>query len=335
MTPGVLITFDVECSMGGAWGNPALRPVPPSRAIMGEYDGRSLGLPLICDILEACRLRGTFFLDPFLDEQGYPGEGEKICRYLLDRDQDVQLHVHPNHKHWAQHQAGEPFRKTDDMAALSGTEQEALLVEGAERLARWTGRAPVAFRAGNMTASEETLTHLPAAGLRIDSSYVFTMTGKLHAFAAGEHYNGSRWYGKVLELALSGYYQPNWPGLRPAKPVDLVGISFEECRDAVLRIAEAGADSVVILHSFSLFKVRNVQYDGGRPDRVVIRRFRRFCQWLARRRQSLPARTFAEIDAAVRAGEYEARSAPPPRLGRPVRALVRRSVQAVNRLYWV
>ena len=32
-----------------------------------------------------------------MDEQGYPGEGERICHYLLDHGQDVQLHIHPNH----------------------------------------------------------------------------------------------------------------------------------------------------------------------------------------------------------------------------------------------
>jgi hypothetical protein len=28
MKPGVYITVDFECSMGGAWANPALRPAP-------------------------------------------------------------------------------------------------------------------------------------------------------------------------------------------------------------------------------------------------------------------------------------------------------------------
>ncbi|NLV30790.1 MAG: polysaccharide deacetylase, partial [Acidobacteria bacterium] len=85
MQPGVLITFDVECSMGGAWQNPDLRPVPPRLGMMGEYGGRRLGIPLICDILERSRLGATFFVEPFNDELGWPGETEPVVRHLAER----------------------------------------------------------------------------------------------------------------------------------------------------------------------------------------------------------------------------------------------------------
>ena len=113
MKPGVHITIDVECSMGGAWGDPALRPVPPARAVMGAYGDRQLGLPLICDILQRADLAATFFVEPFADEQGYPGEMERACALLADRGQDVQAHVHPNHWHWGLKQRGQPFEFTD------------------------------------------------------------------------------------------------------------------------------------------------------------------------------------------------------------------------------
>jgi len=58
MKPGVYITVDVECSMGGAWQNPDLRPVPPSRAVWGRYGHRELGLPRIVDVLVRLLLVG-------------------------------------------------------------------------------------------------------------------------------------------------------------------------------------------------------------------------------------------------------------------------------------
>jgi len=333
--PGVFVTFDVECSMGGAWGDSGLRPVPPRRAMMGEYGGQAFGLPLICDLLGWAGLAATFFVEAFTDEQGCPGEAERVCGWLLDRGQDVQLHVHPNHRHWGMHVRGERFGRTDDIADLLADGQRELLDEGVERLKGWTGRAPVAFRAGNMAASEQTLEQLARVGVRIDSSYTFAYLGGQCRFADHETYNGSKWYGDVLEVALSGFRQPRLPGLHPAKPVDLVGISFGECRDAIEGICGAGADAVTILHSFSLFKVRNVQYDGGRLNLIVTRRFRRLCEWLGSNRESYPTYTFGQLADAVARGDYEARRVEPLTLGRPGRALVRKGVQALNNLYWV
>jgi peptidoglycan/xylan/chitin deacetylase (PgdA/CDA1 family) len=333
MKPGVYITFDVECSMGGAWANPSLRPVPPARAMMGEYGPRRLGVPLITDILNRCGVAATFFVEAFAEEQGHPGATEPVCRYLLDHGQDIQLHIHPNHKHYGQKQKGLAYVFTDDFSALSSEEQMDLLAEGAARIAAWTGRRPVAFRAGNMAASEATLQQLPVAGIKIDSSYAFPYAGGQCRFSPADPYNGSRWYGDVLELALSGFYLPAIPGLRRAMPVDLMGTSFEECREAIRRICGAGADTVVILHSFSLFKVRNYQYEGGRLNWIVTRRLRRLCEWLAGHADEFPAYTFSQLAAAIADKHYEARAVPPPRLS-GARGILRKAVQAYNCLYW-
>jgi len=331
---GVYLTFDVECSMGGAWRDDRLKPVPLARGMMGHYGDRQLGLPWIVDILAEHGLAATFFLEPFNDELGHPGRTEPICRYLLDRGQDVQLHVHPNRKQYALRTQGQVFRETDNLTELDPAEQQALLMEGAERLAGWIGKRPVAFRAGNMAACEQTLEQLSAVGIHIDSSYTFPYAGRRCFFGPAAPYNGSKWYGDVLEVALSGFRQPRIAGLHPAKPLDLAGISFEECRSAALKICGAGADAVMILHSFSLFKVRNAQYDGGRPNRVVARRFRRLCRWLAGRTDELPVRTFSQLADDVAQGRYEANAVPPCRLNDALTALTRKTVQFVNRFYW-
>ena len=336
MKPSVYITIDVECSMGGAWGNRELRPVSPSRAVWGEYYNNKFGLPLIIDILSRNKLAATFFVEAFMDEQGYPGQAEPICQFLLNHGQDVQLHIHPNHKHYALSLQQEPYPFTDQMADLEPEAQHALLKEGFERIMRWTCRPPVAFRAGNMGASEETLKQLAAVGIRIDSSYSFPMAGDRCRFGSAESYNGSRWYDDVLELALSGFYGPHFLGLHPSKPLDLMGISFEECRDAIYKICECGTDAVVILHSFSLFKVRNIQYDGGRLNWIVARRFQRLCEWLTENRSKFRVCTFAELAMDIESNQYEARAVPPCKLAGPqaaLRALARKAVQAYNRFY--
>lgn len=334
MNRGVFLTFDVECSMGGAWGDPGLRPVPPARAVWGEYGSQRFGLPLIVEILEQNGLAATFFVEAFTDEQGYPGEMERACHYLLEHGQDVQLHIHPGHERYGRVLAGKiPLGPgSDQMADLPPAEQLALLQQGADRIRRWTGRPPAAFRAGNMGASEETLRQVEEAGILIDSSYAFPFAGGQCRFPAAQPYNGSRWYGGVLELALSGFQKLRLPGFHWAKPLDLVGIGFEECRDAIDCIVGAGADAVVILHSFSLLKVRDVQYNGGRPNWIVTRRFRRLCRWLADR-PDRPTYTCRQLAEAVEAGEYEPSHAPPCRLVHP-RSIVRKAVQVWNGRYW-
>jgi hypothetical protein len=331
MKRGVFITFDVECGMGGAWDDASRRPVAPARGVWGEFGARKLGIPWIVEILAQSGLSATFFVEPFMEEQGYPGAGERICQYLLDHGQDVQLHIHPNHRHYGLKQRGLPAPFIDNIADLSPADQLALLREGSDRIQRWTGRRPVAFRAGSMAASEDTLPQLESAGILIDSSYTFPYAGRQCHFSPEHLYNGSKWYGQVLELALSGFCQPIVSEMGRPKPLDLVGISFEECRDAIRLIHGAGADAVLILHSFSLFKVRNVQYDGGRPNRIVARRFRRLCQWLAA--TQLPVRTFSDVAAAIADKSYRAKHVPPCRLAHP-RAILRKAVQAWNNLHW-
>lgn len=333
MKPGVYLTVDVECSMGGAWGEPALEPVPPARAVWGEIDGWQFGIPLITDILNRYNLSATFFIECFMEEQGYPGQTEKICEFLLERGHDVQLHIHPGYSLYQLHKQGKIHSKTDQMADLPPDEQRKLLQQGRDRLKSWTGRDPAAFRAGNMGAAEETLEQLSAVGIKIDSSYAFPFTGSQCRFSPANPFNGSRWYGDVLEMAFSGFYQPRIPGLRPAKVLDPMGISFEECRCGIRQITSTGADAVLILHCFSLFKVKNVQYDGIRPNRIITRRWEKLCRWLSEADEGFAVYTFSELADAVANGEYEAKEVPPGRLSGP-RAVIRKAVQVYNNFYW-
>ena len=89
MKPGVFLTFDVECGMGGAWQDPDARPVPPARGIMGQFGRRRMGLPLIAEILDDNGLAATFFVDPFNDElvsrrRDKRNGGAKSCGAILD-----------------------------------------------------------------------------------------------------------------------------------------------------------------------------------------------------------------------------------------------------------
>ena len=172
-----------------------------------EKDHRHVVLSLApqgLDLLEK-RRKGltdmfTNFMEPFNDELGYPGETEPVCRYLIDQAQDVQLHIHPNHFHYGLYRAGKSHPRTDQIADLSVDQQKKIVIDGADRIERWTGQRPIAFRAGNMGASETTLKVLQDAGIWIDSSYTFPFLGGNCKFSKNNLYNGARWYENVLEF---------------------------------------------------------------------------------------------------------------------------------------
>jgi len=331
--PAVYLTVDVECSMGGAWQNPSLAPVSPERAIWGRYGEKEYGIPLMIAYLSRHGLGGTFFVEAFLEEQGFPGEGKKICDYILKHGHDVQLHIHPCHPFYPLYKQGKPYPPTDQMADLAPEQQREILQQGSDRIFAWTGKRPAAFRAGNMGASEETLRQLAAVGIPIDSSYSFPFAGGQCCFSDRDAYNGSRWYGDVLEMAFSGFYQQGIPGLGKTKVLDPMGISFEECRTGIRQIRDAGADAVLILHSFSLFKVKNKQYEGGKLNRIVERRVARLCQWLGERETGIATRTFSELAAAMKDGRYQAKAVKPTTLP-ACGAIIRKLVQGYNTFYW-
>jgi len=333
LKPGVIISFDVECSMGGAWQNPELKPVSPAKGMMGEFGNKRLGIPLICDILEKNNLKAAFFVEPFNKELGYPNETEKVCSYLMERGQDIELHIHPNHYNYKLFLENKPFVFTDQMYECPPLFQLELLNKGMERIEKWTGKKPIAFRAGNLGADEETLKILSKAGIKIDSSYSYPFAGGQCAFSKKEPFNGSKWYGDVLETALSGFESMVLPGIYSSKPLDLMGISFEEARDAVKKICKSGADAVLILHSFSLFKVKDKQYSKARLNRVVKKRFEKFCAWLDKNREDYPPRTFEEICSLIEKKEYSPQKTDPVKIKNPIRAGLGKSVQFANNFY--
>ena len=56
----VYFTVDTETSMGGAWQNSQYSPLPLERSMLGLYNSRFYGIPLLMDILDEHGFRATF-----------------------------------------------------------------------------------------------------------------------------------------------------------------------------------------------------------------------------------------------------------------------------------
>jgi hypothetical protein len=336
MRTNVYLTVDTEHSMGGAWGNAALRPVPAERHIYCHIGGKDNGIGWICDELERHKFRATFFAEVFCSLVFGVDATRSWCQYLLEHGQDVQLHTHLNYYYYAKKQvspvaASEP---TDDIARLPQPLRTELLEQAYRIFYSLTGYAPAAFRAGNWVANRAFLSDLANLGIRLDCSFnpavADSFPGEALALNVLQKINGT-W-----ELPLSAVRQrlPEPHLARGVRPFDLVSLSsWEICKTLDESWKKSTPHVAAVLHSFSGVKTKDVQYEQIKPNRVVRGRVRSFLDYLAARSDRFRVRTLSELASEL----DDAQPTAPvelPNLGF-IHPLARKVVQAVNTMYWV
>jgi hypothetical protein len=336
MKTSVYLTVDTEHSMGGAWDNAALRPVPAERDIYCRIDGKDNGIGWICDELERHKFRATFFAEVFCALVFGVDATRSWCQYLLQRGQDVQLHTHLNYYYYARHQISPvaASERTDDIAKLPQPLRTELLEQACRIFYSLTGYAPAAFRAGNWTANRSLLSDLANVGIRLDSSFnpavANSFAGEALALNALQKIDGT-W-----ELPLSAVRQrlPEPHLTRGLRPFDLVSLSsWEICKTLDDSWKRGTPHVAAVLHSFSGVKTKDVQCERMKPDRVVRRRLRSFMDYLAANSDRFRVRTLSELASEL----HDAQPTAPvelPNLGF-IHPLARKVVQAVNTMYWV
>jgi hypothetical protein len=192
-----------------------------------------------------------------------------------------------------------------------------------------TGKSPVAFRAGGFGASQSTLTALSQVGIDYDSSFNAAAVGR-SCFIDARNPSNIPWrVGPVWEVPLTNF-RVGFGAVRGCKPLDVAGVSWFEIM-RVLNSAER-SDSpavVVILHSFSFLKRKDVQFEGARADRLVIKRFEALCKYLKSNPLRFRVMTFGDRPQFDNLPADQL-----PDLGWLLPA-GRKLVQAVNRAYWV
>jgi hypothetical protein len=336
MVLNVHITIDTECSMGGALDDPSVLPVTPERGVLGQIRDRFYGTPLIMDVLEESDLKGTFFVEAFSAYNVGEAELSRAYRQIVDRGHSAQLHLHPIHYYYWQVKRGVISRKqvvpprSDMLATHLREQQRALLREGIQIFEKLIGRKPVGFRAGNFGASSTTLEVLAELGIRCDSSYNAAYIGNTCLFEGGPARNRPWRHNGIWEIPVTNFRTGLWK-CQGLKAMEISAVSSWEMRHVLEQAGRLGLGTVtLILHSFSLLKIRDLQYRKIRPDWIVISRLRNLCRFLASRREQFRVVTFDDaLDLA------ESKPEPPlPNMGTVIPA-VRRVVQGINRAYWI
>jgi peptidoglycan/xylan/chitin deacetylase (PgdA/CDA1 family) len=341
MKTNVYLTVDVESSMGGAWRSDALLPVPAERRVFCKIDGIDYGIGWQTDELERRGFRATFFCEVLSTLVLGEADTSSYLEFLLNRGQDVQLHTHPNFYFYAQYLAcrerGESYdhsARSDSLWRLSSDLQKHLLSQAIEIFKRLTGNRPLAYRAGGYQANKSSLSILSELGLLIDSSFNPSYSGSGSFDRENLLANVPQAVHGVWEIPVTVAIQdlPDPRNVTNLMPFEISALSMNEMRRILDHAHCTGTEHVVIMfHSFSGVKPKDVQYSELRPDHIVRRRFTGILNYLAASQDRFRVSTFGEL-AQKPDILSTCTPTPLPRLGY-IYPLTRKLVQLLNRPY--
>ena len=272
----VLITIDVETSSGCTKAEGCFPP-PISDRILGEHEGVFYGTPLIMDLLEKRDMRGTFFVNAYLDSFYQEDEIRAVVEEIVQRGHSVQFHAHEEFRCFR-------YCKEEDAACrksclkndsyLGGNsldKQLEILEEGARNIQRWSGTYPVAFRGGSWDADRVTLDALRILGIPLE----FSLSGFEHKLADQFSVNRVTTKDGITEVPVYLYRQSTPFKFKP-RYWDIESGTFLEHKVLLQEALDSGLKTaVLVMHSFSFCR-----RDLGCPNQTNIDRFDRLLAFI-------------------------------------------------------
>ena len=270
----VFVTIDTEYSYAlAAQTSPASREENFARSISCQTPDGCAGVPYQLDMFERHGLEAVFFVDP-MPALVYGVEAiAEVVGPIVERGHDVQLHVHTEWLALAGRanplgaRTGRNIKDFgfDEQCALLDYARGALMSAGAPR--------PVAFRAGNYGANDDTLRALAELGFTHETSHAPGIEGSACAISLGREDRRPVPHCGVIEVPI-GCIDNFGHGLRHAQ---ITALSAWEMLDAI----EFGRDNdlrsfTLVSHSFEL-----LCRERRRINRVVRRRFEKLCSGIA------------------------------------------------------
>lgn len=278
MPTRVFITIDTELM----WRHHA-RGLDAETIAARSFEPAGVGVTWQLDQLARHGLKACFFVDPMPAMVYGLDPFKALVRTILDRGQEVQLHLHPN---WAgastqDRGAHSPFELIDydydEQLELIGTAASLLRAMGAPR--------PVAFRAGSYAASDDTLGALAELGFLYDSSHNGAEHPWPSAIALPQRQIAPVVHRGVVEVPVSLIEDRS----RHLRHFQICALSSAEMRAALDHATAAGHECVTIVgHGFEL-----ANRAGTGPNAIHVRRFEELCRMLAERRSTLVTTHFA------------------------------------------
>jgi hypothetical protein len=263
----VFITIDTEYSSGLYTGpGQADRVENHARSIACVTPEGPIGIPHKLELLARHGQKAVFFVDPMPALVWGVAAIEDIVGPIIAAGQDVQLHCHTE---WLEH-AGNAHplasRATGKNLADFAFEDQCAILDYARRTLISAGAPPpVAFRAGNYGADDQTLRALAALGLHYDSSHCPALVGGACRISLGSDARDPVGHMGVIEVPV-GSIGTLGGGQRHAQ---ITALTLGEMLAAIRHARDSGRQAFTLVsHSFELINRRKMAV-----NRVVRRRF--------------------------------------------------------------
>lgn len=261
------------------------------RDILGAVPGwhEKFGVERMMDLLENEQVHATFFLNAYEVAKHGDDAIAAVAKLVHSRGHGLELHTHPR-----------PMYPYYGISRAPFEEQIAILEKGISLIETWTGRRPVAHRAGAFLANLDTLRALGTLGIQADSSLApgsHAVLPLVHELGAS---NLPQCVGRVWEVPVTYFDQLRFGSWHSRRTLDIEGCSLAEIKSVTRWAIRNGYPTVCLLmHSFSFTRHR-------KPNWRVIHRFEALLAWLS----SQDGIEIATMEHACRSPR--AIAAPPP-----------------------
>jgi hypothetical protein len=293
MKTGVCISVDTEFSIGGAFGVPGSRKPIGGESVWCNSKNKSEGLGFILEALSEYNLKATFFVEALNTMYFDSAEMGNIAYQLYEKEQDVQLHIHPcwsyfENANWRSELKHNPPNDNIDKRDLS--EMVRLLQYGVDEFRKWGIPRPIAVRAGNLDVNADLYQALHQCGIGYSSNIGVGVNvpdnEKLNLF------NGIHNINEVTEIPVFTYYDLKLPGYSHMKCFTIIGCSLGEMIFLLENIHAENYGPVMILTHPSEFAHVEEDYSEIKPNITVQRRFRELCRYLSENNEKFEVTTF-------------------------------------------
>lgn len=232
----------------------------------------SAGIFYQMDVLDSHGLKGVFFVDPMPALVWGIEAIADIAGPIASRGHDVQLHLHTEWLEFAGAANPLPGRTGRDIKDFALEEQCELIDCARTMLVAAGAPPPIAFRAGNYGANDDTLRALASLGMRYDSSHC---PGILHSdcdISLGPGDRDPVRHCSAIEVPIGCIRGPG----ENLRHFQLTALTATEVIAALRHAARHVQDSMTLVsHSFEL-----LSRDRKRVNPIVRRRFESLCDAL-------------------------------------------------------
>lgn len=263
----VFITIDTEYSSGLYTGpGPADRAENYARSIACLTPNGPTGITHKLELLQRYGQKAVFFVDPMPALVWGVAAIEDIVAPIIAAGQDVQLHCHTEWLDIAGAANPLPSGRTGKNIADFAFDEQCQLLDYARATLMAAGApAPVAFRAGNYGASDDTLRALAAIGMAYDSSHCPALTDGACRISLGPEDREPVRHQGLIEVPV-GTIGTMTGGQRHAQ---ITALTLAEMLAAIRHARDCQRGSFTLVsHSFELINRRKLAV-----NRIVRRRF--------------------------------------------------------------